>query len=78
MNNKMKAHEYIPTTIILLTGLLCVTKLIGMFPFDWIWVFVLIWGPILAWFGLVVAVAVLVLVWLALSEMVTAFTGEEV
>ena len=44
MSNKMKAHEYIPTTIILLTGLLCVTKLIGMFPFDWIWAFVLIWG----------------------------------
>jgi hypothetical protein len=48
-----------------------------MFPFDWIWVFVLIWGPILAWFGLVVAVAVLGLVWLALSEMVAAFTGAE-
>lgn len=78
MSNKMKAHEYIPTTIILLTGLLCVTKLIGMFPFDWIWVFVLIWGPFIVFLGLLGVLLAIATVWLMLSEIVAAFTGAEI
>lgn len=68
------AHEYIPTIIILLTGLLCVTKLIGMFPFDWIWVFVLIWGPIC----LLLAFVVIATIWIMLSDLVASITGAEI
>lgn len=73
----MKAHEYIPTTLILLTGLLCLAKLVGMFPFDWIWAFVLIWGPILVFFALSIVAVAISMVWLALSDIVAVFTGEE-
>jgi len=72
----MKASEYIPTTLILLTGLLCLSKLIGMFPLAWIWAFVLIWGPILVFLSFAGVFVVLVMAWLALSEIVAVFTGE--
>ena len=73
----MKAHEYIPSILMVLTGLFCLAKWAGVIPFDWVWAFVLIWGPIVLFLGTCSVVAALVMVWSVLSRIVAIITGAE-
>ena len=45
---------------IMLTIFLCIAKIIGLFPFHWIWCFSLIWVPFAVLFGLIVAILAII------------------
>lgn len=41
---------------IFLTVFLCILKVMGVFPFHWIWCFSILWMPFAILFGLIVAI----------------------
>ena len=57
----MKVNINCSPTLLLLSGILALLKIMGQFPYSWIWVFAPIWIPLLVLVGITV---ILIIAWI--------------